>query len=66
MRQGLDEARLAARLDELERDELASLGLSGEDLAAVLELSTPRTVAVRAIQRYWTKHHPEQLTAAQP
>ena len=53
-------------LDELERDELASLGLSGEDLAAVLELSTPRTVAVRAIQRYWTKHHPEQLTAAQP
>ena len=66
MRQGLDEAALAARLDQLERDELASLGLGGEDLATVLELSTPRTVAVRAIQRYWTKHHPEQLTAAQP
>ena len=61
MREGLDEAGLVRRLDEMEQAELQ--GLDGDpQLRLSLELTTPGYVAVRGLQRYWQKVHPERVT----
>ena len=62
MRQGLEEAGLATRLAEMEQAELQTLGIDPK-LWPTLELTTPGYVAVRGLQRYWQKVHPERLTS---
>ena len=60
LRAGLDEADLVERLIRHEDAELQQLGI-GTGHRQVLELATPGPVAVRGLQRYWQKTHPERI-----
>ena len=57
---GEDDEALVARLDALNREELAADGAS-EELIAQHKAISNDVMSVAGIKRYWQKHHPERL-----
>lgn len=61
LREGLDEATMIRRFEELVAGELRSAGLDEEALREY-EIADPAWMSVPGLQRYWQKVHPERVS----